>query len=243
MLAAACATIVMVSVAAAEPVRVALVIGNGDYRGARLSATGDDSHLIARALRNLAFDVVDRQDLDLEGMKQAIQEFGDRLQAAGSDSVGVFYYAGHGVQVDGQNYLVPIGAKAGKVDAEAVSVASVLSQIEEIGNSLNFVILDASYDYRHGRDLGSRKQGLAAMKAPEGVLIAFSTAPDKKAIKTTGDNSNYSSSLVKNMATKGRSVSQLFQLVRMKVMGGSMTKQVPWESSALKDEFQFAPSQ
>ena len=243
VLAAVWVAIGTIGTAAAEPVRVALVIGNGDYRGARLHATVDDAMIVARSLRNLGFDVVDHQDLNLEGMKQAIQEFGGRLRAAGAESVGLFYYAGHGVQVRGQNYLVPLGAKSGSADDESVSVASVLSQIEGVVNSLNFLILDASYDYRYGRNLGSRKPGLAKMRAPEGMLIAFSAAPDKKAIKTAGDNSNYSSALVKNMETKGTSLSQLFQLVRMNVMGGSKTRQIPWESSSLTEEFKFAPSE
>ncbi len=243
MLAVACATIGMVSLAAAEPARVALVIGNGDYRGAKLHVTADDARLIARTLRNLGFDIAEHQNLNREGMRTAIQEFGTRLQTAGSDSVGVFFYAGHGVQVRGQNYLVPIGAKTGSADDEAVAVASVLSAMEGAGNKLNFIILDASYDFRYGKTLGSRKPGLSKMRAPEGTLIAFSATPDKKAIKTAGDHSHYSLALTKLMKTKGTSISQLFQLTRMNVMGGSKTYQIPWESSSLKEEFLFTPSE
>lgn len=244
MLAAACVAIGLVGAAAAEPVRVALVVGNGDYKGGRLVATAADAGLIARSLRGLGFDGVDRTNLDLEGMKQAIQEFVARLQAVGTDSVGLFYYAGHGVQVGGKNYLLPIDFKRdGSVNDVAVNITTVLEAMQKSGNKLNFVIVDAGYGNRFGRSLGSRKSGLAPMRAPAGTVIAFSAAPDKKALKTVGDNSNYSRALVKIMETKGTSLSQLFQLVRMNVMGGSKTQQIPWESKGYKGDFLFAPSE
>ncbi len=243
MIMAACAAVVTVGVAAAEPVRVALVVGNGDYKGARLRATLSDARRIARTLRRLQFDVVDEKDLDLEGMQKAIEAFGARLQAAGPESVGVFYYGGHGVQVDGQNYLVPIGAKNGSADDLAVSVASVLSMLEEAGNGFNFVFLDASYDFRYGKSLGSGKAGLVRMKAPDGTLVGFSAAPDKKAIKTVGDNTHYALGLTKLMQTEGTSVTQLVSLVQRYVMGGSLTKQIPWAVSSLKGEFFFSPAE
>jgi uncharacterized caspase-like protein len=243
MLAVACLTFATGN-AVAERARVALVVGNGDYMGARLSTTVDDAKLIANALRDLGFDVVDHQNLDLGGMTQAIQAFGERLQAAGSDAVGLFYYAGYGIQVGQKNYLMPIGVDTdGGVDSVAVNVNSMLAGIERAGNGLNFVILDASYVNRFGKALGSRKPGLAPMKPPDGTLIAFSSAPDKPAVKTSGDHSNFSKALVKNMETKGASITQVFQLVRMNVMAGSLTKQIPWEKSALKGEFFFAPAE
>ena len=244
MLTVACATIAMVGVAAAEPARVALVIGNGDYKGGRLSATADDASLIASSLRGLSFDVVDHQNLNLDDMKQAIQEFGVRLQAAGAESVGLFYYAGHGVQVGGKNYLLPIGFKRdGSVENVAVGISTVLDAMKQASSAPNFVILDAAYDNRFRKNFGIRKPGLAPMRAPAGTVIAFSAAPDNKAFKTVGDNSNYSKALVKIMETKGTSLSQLFQLVRMNVMGGSKTRQIPWESKSFKGDFFFAPSE
>ena len=245
MFAAACMTFAMVSVSAADDrARIALVIGNGDYKGGRLSTTPDDAKLIAKTLRDLGFDVVDHQDIDLAGMKQAIQDLGDRLLAAGSNAVGVFFYAGHGVQVGGENYLIPIGVDTdGSIGDVAVKATTVFTALETAGNGINFVLLDASYTNRYARAFGSRKAGMAAMKPPDGTLVSFSSAPDKKAVKTSGDNSNYSKALVKNMETQGTPVTQLFQLVRMNVMGGSLTKQIPWEKSALKAEFIFAPEE
>ena len=243
LLAAACLTFGSIGGAAADQVRVALVIGNGDYKGAKLSKTASDARMIGRTLDDLGFGVVTLRDLDLKGLSQAIQEFGNLLQAAGPETVGLFFYAGHGVQVGGRNYLVPIGAKDGSADAVAVSVASVLAAVEGAGNGMNFVFLDASYGYRYGKALGSDKAGLAPMKAPDGMLVGFSAAPDKKAIKTVGDHSNYSVGLVKLMETKGTSMTQFIALVQRYVMGSSATKQIPWSASSLKGEFFFTPSE
>ena len=245
MFAVACMTFAMVNASVADDrARIALVVGNGDYKGARLSTTPDDAKLIAESLRDLGFDVVDHQNLDLDSMKQAIQDFGDRLLAAGSNAVGVFFYAGHGAQVGGENYLIPIGVdKEGNVGDVAVKAMTVFDALKKAGNGINFVLLDASYTNRYGRAFGSRKAGLASIKPPEGTFISFSAAPNKKAVKTKGDNSNYTKALVANIGTKGKLVTQLFQLVRMNVMGGSLTKQIPWEKSALKAEFIFAPEE
>ena len=243
LLAVACVTVGLIGGAAADQARIALVVGNGAYKGAKLHKTADDARIIARSLSGLGFDVVKHQDLDLTGMSQAIQEFGNRLQSAGPEAVGVLFYTGHGVQVGGKNYLVPIGAKSGSADVEAVSIASVFSAVEGAGNGMNFVFLDASYDYRHAGGLGSRKPGLARMKAPDGVLVSFSAAPDKAAIRKAGDHSHYSLGLVKLLETKGTSVTQLVALVRSYVMGGSLERQVPWSASSLKGEFFFAPSE
>jgi uncharacterized caspase-like protein len=245
MFAVACMTFAIVGVGTADDrARIALVIGNGDYKGNRLSATQNDAKLITETLRDLGFDVVDHQNLDLAGMKQAIQDLGDRLLRAGFNAVGVFYYAGHGVQVSGENFLIPIEIDTeGNIVDVAVNATTVFDALKAAENGINFVLLDASYTNRYGRTFGSRKAGLAAMAPPDGTLIAFSAAPDKSAIKTTGDHSNYSKAIVKMMETKGTAVKQLFQLVRMNVMGGSLTKQIPWERSSLKAEFIFSPEE
>jgi uncharacterized caspase-like protein len=245
MFAVACMTFAMVGVSVADDrARIALVIGNGDYKGNRLSATPNDAKLIAETLRDLGFDVVDHQNLDLASMKQAIQDLGNRLRGAGSNAVGVFFYAGHGVQVGGENFLVPIGVDTeGGIGDVAVNASTVFDALKTAGNGINFVLLDASYINRYGRAFGSRKAGLAAMAPPDGALIAFSAAPDKIAVKTSGDHSNYSKAVVKMMETGGTPVQQLFQLVRMNVMAGSLTKQIPWERSSLKAEFIFSPEE
>jgi len=241
----ACLTFGMFGISAADDGRrVALVIGNGDYKGGRLSTTPDDGNLIAETLRGLGFDVIEHQNLDLAGMKQAIRDLGDRLIAAGSNAAGIFFYAGHGVQIGGQNFLIPIGVDTkGSIGDVAVMATSVFDTFKSAGNRINFFFLDASYTNRYGRAFGSRKVGLATMKPPAGTLISFSAAPDKNAIKTSGEHSTYSKAIAKMIETKGTAVKQVFQLIRMNVMGGSMTKQIPWEKSSLNTEFFFSPAE
>ncbi len=135
-----------IAMAAAPEPRVALVIGNSAYADSPLANPVNDARLMAETLRGLGFDVIERTDADQREMKLAIFELGDRLDAAGRDAVGLFYYAGHGVQVDGQNYLIPLNAEITKerhVAIEAVGAGWVLGQMEFAQNRGNFVILDA----------------------------------------------------------------------------------------------------
>ena len=149
--------------------RVALVIGNSAYKDVPLANPANDARLMAATLRGLGFEVIERTDVDQKKMKLAIFELGDRLEAAGRDAVGLFYYAGHGVQVNGQNYLIPLKAQIEKerhVAIEAVGAGWVLSQMEFAGNRVNFVILDACRNNPMTRSFRSRLRGLAKMDAP-----------------------------------------------------------------------------
>ena len=142
----------------------------------------------------------------------------------------------------GRNYLLPIGFKRdGSVENVAVGISTVLDAMKQASSAPNFVILDAAYDNRFRKKFGIRKPGLAPMRAPAGTVIAFSAAPDNKAFKTVGDNSNYSKALVKIMETKGTSLSQLFQLVRMNVMGGSKNPADPMGVQVVQRRFLLRP--
>jgi uncharacterized caspase-like protein len=130
---------------AAEP-RVALVIGNSAYPSGPLRNPANDAELMADTLRKVGFDVIERRNADQLTMKRAIQEFGKRLEDAGPKAVGLFYYAGHGVQLSGRNYLIPTTAnieREGDVEIEAVSADWVIEQMRYARNALNIVILDA----------------------------------------------------------------------------------------------------
>src|SRR5450631_2549940 len=130
----------------AAETRIALVIGNSDYASGPLPNPANDAKLIGDALANLGFDVIARRNADQTTMKRAIQEFGARLEKAGPDSVGLFYYAGHGVQLNGRNYLIPTTARIereGDVEIEAVSADWVIEQMRYARNRLNIVILYA----------------------------------------------------------------------------------------------------
>ncbi len=173
-----------------EP-RVALVIGNSAYPEIPLANPANDARLMAETLRGLGFEVIERIDVDQRTMKFAIVEFGDRLEKAGKDAVGLFFYAGHGLQVNGDNYLVPIGSAIRRekhVAIEAVSAGWVLEQMEFAGNRMNFVVLDACRNNPLTRRFRSRARGLARMDAPHGSLVAYSTAPG--AVARDGNRAN-----------------------------------------------------
>ena len=229
--------------AVTEP-RVALVIGNGGYEEAPLANPVNDARLMAETLRGLGFDVIERTDADSREMKLAIFELGDRLEAAGKDAVGLFYYAGHGVQVNGQNYLIPLGAEITKerhVAIEAVGASWVLGQMEFVGNRVNFVILDACRNNPLTRGFRSQVRGLAKMDAPTGSLVAYSTGPGDVAVDGDGTNSPYTLALAEVMQMPNVPAEKVFKLVRDAVREATKGAQTPWEESSMTGEdFFFA---
>jgi uncharacterized caspase-like protein len=181
--------------------RVALVVGNSSYRNiTQLGNPRNDASLMAETLRSIGFKLVGGRaliDLDKASFDSAVQRFGSELAAA---DVALFYYAGHGVQVRGSNYMVPVGANPAKeadVDFQMVDVALVLRQMEGSGTRLNLVILDACRNNPlAGRGLRSTDGGLAQMRAPEGTLISYATQPGNVAQDGDGGNSPYTKALV-----------------------------------------------
>ena len=216
---------------AAAP-RVALVVGNSAYVDAPLANPANDARLIAETLRGLGFDVIERIDANLVEIQLATFELQDRLFAAGKDAVGLFYYAGHGVQVGGQNYLIPLGSnieKEREVAIKAVSAGFVLKQMEFAGNRMNFVILDACRNNPLSRSFRSADRGLARMDAPRGSLVAYSTGPGEVAADGTGVNSPYTLALARVMQMPGVPAEKMFKLVRDSVMDATSGNQTPWE--------------
>lgn len=220
--------------------RVALVIGNAGYASNPLRNPVNDARLIASTLKALGFEVIEKHDLDQKEMKRAIQEFGKQLAGGG---VGLFYYAGHGMQVNGKNFLIPVGAAIETeedVEIEAVDVDAVLARMDGARNRLNLVILDACRDNPFARSWrSSGGKGLAFSSAPAGTLIAYATAPGSVAADGTGNNGAFTGALAQHMVRKGLSVEAVFKAVRGDVMDGTSGKQTPWESSSLQGEFYF----
>jgi len=196
------------------------------------------------SLMQVGFEVRLVTDGDQRAMKRAIQAFGETLESAGASAVGLFYYAGHGVQLNGRNYLIPVGAaieRDADVDIEAVSADWVIEQMRFARNRLNFVILDACRNNPFARSFRSGDRGLAKMDAPAGVLIAYSTAPGDVAADGTGRNSPYSEALAAAMRESAEPAELMFKRVRDQVRRSTTERQTPWESSSLTgDNFYFA---
>lgn len=221
--------------------RIALVIGNGGYQQGPLRNPVNDANDMAATLSGAGFTVMKHVDADRAAMREAIRQFGDQIKRGG---VGLFFYAGHGIQVRGENYLVPIGAKVARedeVEDECLKVSSVLRKMETAGNRLNIIILDACRNNPFGRSFRSSQEGLAKMDAPTGSLLAYATAPGSVAADGTGRNGLYTSQLLKHMRTPGVEILSLFRKVRVDVMAESKEQQVPWESTSLTGEFFFVP--
>jgi uncharacterized caspase-like protein/formylglycine-generating enzyme required for sulfatase activity len=223
--------------------RVALVIGNSEYASGPLPNPANDAKLMGDALTSLGFDVIARRNADQTTMKRAIEEFGSRLEKAGAGAVGLFYYAGHGVQLNGKNYLIPTTARIdreGDVEIEAVSADWVIEQMRYARNQLNIVILDACRNNPFTRSMRSVDHGLASMDAPAGIIIAYSTAPGSVAADGSGRDSPYTEALTQAIRDLHEPVEQVFKHVRVNVMAETGGKQIPWEASSLTGDFYFA---
>jgi len=223
--------------------RYALVIGNSAYGDKALKNPANDARDVSRALQRLGFDVQLKTDVGQRAMEDAIRDFGLKLKRGG---VGIFYYAGHGLQVQGVNYLVPIGARLGsESDAkyECVDAGRVLGKMEDAGNELNIVILDACRNNPFTRGFRSVDQGLARMDAPTGSLVAYATAPNSVASDGSGQNGLYTKYLLENINTPGVPIEEVFKRVRIGVMNETGKKQVPWESSSIAGYFYLAGGQ
>jgi uncharacterized caspase-like protein len=229
--------------AAAEK-RVALVIGNGKYGGeiGSLVNPPNDANLMADRLGKLGFQVIKLVNGDQKAMKRAISDFGEKLLQAGPDAVGLFFYAGHGVQIGGENYLIPVGAAINKeadADIEAVSADGILRQMEFAGNRVNIVLLDACRNNPLTRSFRGSDRGLARMDAPTGTFIGYSTAPGAVAADGNGKNSPYVAALSEELGQPGIPLEETFRNVRVRVMAETKDQQVPWDSSSLTGAFYF----
>jgi formylglycine-generating enzyme required for sulfatase activity len=224
--------------------RIALVIGNGAYQNAsRLSNPPNDAEDIATALRQLGFELVGNSahvNQNADQMKHLIVDFGEMLNGGG---VGLFYYAGHGVQSQGHNYLIPVEAnilRERTLEFDAVDVNRVLAQMDAAGNGFNIVILDACRNNPFTRSWRDASQGLAQVNAPEGTLIAYSTSPGRVADDGKGRNGTYTAELLRQMSLPGVVIEEMFKSVRVGVRTATKNQQTPWESSSLVGTFCLA---
>ena len=223
--------------------RLALVIGNSDYMSSPLANPMNDAISMEAALKDCNFDVIRRLNLNEQAMFEAIREFGNRLKRF---DVGLFYYAGHGIQIEGINYLVPIEADveaADEVSFKCIEASLITKKMETAGNRLNIIMLDACRNNPF-RSFRSKSRGLAAMEAPEGTIIQYAAKPGTQAIdyhKTSKNNGLYTSKLLKYIKTPGLNILDMFQQVRIDVYQASKQKQTPCEFNSLMGKFYFKP--
>jgi hypothetical protein len=231
--------LLMLALPASGNQRIALVIGNNAYPEAPLFNPVNDADAVSRALAELGFEVVKATDADLAGMQRALLEFTGRIQ---DGATALVFFAGHGIQANGRNYLVPVDASlesAGRLRFEALEMADILEELEYSGSKLNLVILDACRNNPFlGRARGA-SGGLAAVDAATGTLIAYATAPGATASDGSGRNGLYTEHLLQALRIPNLQAEEVFKQVRIGVAEYSGGEQVPWESSSLTGDFIF----
>ena len=227
-------------------VRLALVLGNGKYQTVpTLENPANDAADLAQALRGVGFEVIEQRDATREAMAKAVHDFSDRLHDA---DVALFFYAGHGMQMNGENYLLPVDAKIesqADVRFNTINLSDIQQEMEGSGR-VNIIILDACRNNpfaealaRHGRAIPGR--GLGRIDAAgEGSLIVYSTQPNNVALDGAGRNSPFTAALLKYVATPGLEVRQMISKVRGDVLQATDRRQTPWDSSSLVGDVYLA---
>lgn len=228
--------------------RVALVIGNSRY-GPSMSSLknpGADADLMADTLRKLCFEVVAAKDLTQNEMKRTIADFGDALDRATGRKVALVFYAGHGVQLNGVNYLIPTNAEIERerdVGIWGVPIDLAVEEMRRAGAAVNLVFLDACRDNPFmetaGQFRGGGTRGLARMDAPRGTMIAYATAPGDVAADGVGSNSPFTEALARAIVKPNTLIEASMNEVRESVFTSTEERQVPWTSSSLIGKFYF----
>jgi WD40 repeat protein len=222
--------------------RLALVIGNSKYKESPLPNPANDARAMSIKLKQLGFTVIEKENAGREEMVKSAREFGNQLKLGG---VGLFYYAGHGIQANGVNYLVPVDADIQDEDelpSRGYDANEVLGKMDSAKNRLNIVILDACRNNPFARTFRSATRGLAQMQQGTGTIIAYATQPGNTAADGSSGNGLYTAELLQALSAPGLRVEEVFKQVRMEVSKKSGGQQVPWENSSLMGDFYFNPT-
>ena len=219
--------------------RIALVIGNAKYNIRPLQNPVNDADDMSKALKGSGFDVLDLRNASLREMTEGARKFGDMLK---THDVGLVYYSGHGIEVKGRNYFIPVNADIKREDEvafQSLDVGLILEKMATANKSVNIMIVDACRDDPFGRSFRSSSSGLAAVDAPKGSLIAFATSPGKVAVDGDGRNSPYTKHLVRAMQQPNKKIEEVFKEVRRAVQAETKDQQTPWENTSLSGDFYF----
>ena len=222
-----------------EP-RLALIIGNASYKSSPLNNPVNDARLMEKVLKDAGFTTIKAENASIREMRRLVRDFGDKLKASGG--VGLFYFAGHGVQVRGENFLVSTDSdilNEDEIADDSVNVSVILEKMQTANNRMNLIILDACRNNPFATKSRSALSGLAAVSAPSGSLVAYSTAPGSVASDGKGKNGLYTEYLAKAIAQPGLPVEEVFKQVRSSVRKDSNFQQTPWENTALEGQFFF----
>jgi hypothetical protein len=231
--------------AASAQNRFALVIGNANYKAVKqLPNAAHDAASVTDFLKSAGFDVTTALDLDQSGMRHALQDFAQRLSGNNdTKAVALVYFAGHGVQVDGENYLVPVDAKIASeadIPLAAVRFTDVMTALERIGKKTRLIFLDACRDNPFGEP--AMAQGLAIVSAPAGSLVVYSTSPGATAEDGSGANSPFTAALLTAGKKPGESIEEAIKDMRIAVNDQTAGRQIPWDVSSLIEPFSFFPA-
>ena len=225
--------------------RFALVIGNSQYKNVSpLANPGRDATAVSALLKDAGFEVTAAADLDKASMSRAIRFFTNQISGKPENTVALVYYAGHGLQVDGENFLIPVDATIAReadVPLETMRLADLMSMLETVRSKTRIVILDACRDNPFADIAKSAPRGLALVNAPAGTLVAYSTSPGATAEDGSGGNSPFAQALIKSAKEPGLPIESALKNVRLAVHGVTGGRQTPWEVSALTEPFAFFP--
>lgn len=222
--------------------RTALIIGNANYSEKPLQNPINDARSMAKSLNDLGFEVTLYVDATERQLKNAIRQYGNTLKERGG--VGLFYYAGHGMQADGHNYLLPVDAKIQKendVEFESVNLGRLLGELEYAENTLNILILDACRDNPFEAKFRSNGNGGLApiYSMPVGTFIAYATAPGAVAFDGSTEHGLFTQELLEAIQQPNTKLEDVFKYVRKHVREKSGGRQIPWDNSSLEGDFYF----
>jgi uncharacterized caspase-like protein len=220
--------------------RIALIIGNSKYPESPLTNPFNDANAMGKELKVLGFDTQILLDSNLKDLGSAIQGYSGRI--AKSKAVGLFYYAGHGVQLAWRNYLIPVDANIDRVDdipKQAFELNNMLQALNKAQNPMNIIILDACRDNPFGKRLPTEQKGLSQFDAPNNSLLCYATAPGNVASDGAGANGLFTENLLREMRDPEAKIEDVFKRIRLKVRLASKGQQIPWESTSLEEDFYF----
>ena len=228
------------TLAGAEESRIALVIGNNSYRDAPLTAPVNDARAMATSLTDLGFKVTKNENVGRTAMLRAIRTFVEDLK--GSEPIGLFYFAGHGMQSKGKNFLIPVDAEVeheDEIESQGVDIQYMLDKFGDVRSGMNILILDACRNNPFAKRGIKSASGLAAIDGPPGTIVAFAAAPGRVAIEREGGNGIYTKNVLSNIQQPGIPVEEVFKRVRSGVLSETGKTQVPWENTSLVRDFYF----